>query len=114
MWEIMNKQQMDKIIAQLEEHLNSGGDWEKMETYIDGVEIIKYPSTKSRSAILGVEINPIKDGKKIKRKGLNISNEEQLVLFGEYLMNDDLIELIKIMDQINGTQPPMEAKKLEF
>jgi len=38
---------MADIQAQLEEHLEKGKDWEKMETPISGVYVVKVPATKT-------------------------------------------------------------------
>ena len=77
---------MANIEAQLKDHLKSGADWEKMETPIEGVNVVKVPATKTRPALLFLEINPLKDnGQPLKvylRKTLeldyNISGAPQL------------------------------------
>ncbi|KKK62166.1 hypothetical protein LCGC14_3007050 [marine sediment metagenome] len=43
---------MSTIGEQLKEHLKNGRDWEKMETPIPGVYVMKVPGTKSRKAML--------------------------------------------------------------
>jgi len=60
---------MADIEKELKEHLDKGKDWEKMETPIEGVMVVKVPATKTRPALLFLEINPIINGKPLKEKG---------------------------------------------
>ena len=93
---------MTEIQAQLKEHLKSGKDWEKMETPVDGVYVVKVPATKTRPSLLFLEVNPLKDdGKPMKRKGLFIGSYEMLVKFGEALNDDKVFQLIKELEQVN-------------
>lgn len=93
---------MTSIRDQLKEHLENGDNWEKMETPIQGVYIVKVPKTKTRKAMLYLEINPLNDnGKPLKRKGLFINSKEMLLSFTEALNNEKSFLLISIIDQIN-------------
>ena len=93
---------MSEIQGQLKDHLNNGQDWEKMETPIDGVNIVKVPATKTRPALLFLEINPLKeDGKPMKRKGLFVANKEMFVKFMEVLNDDNTFKLIQELERIN-------------
>ena len=107
---------MADIQAQLKEHLQNGQDWEKMATPIPGVHVVKVPATKTRPALLFLEINPLKDdGKPLKRKGLFVGNKEMLIKFSESLADDKVYQLVQEIEQVN----PIEAhngvkKKLEM
>ena len=93
---------METIEAQLKEHLKSGNDWEKMETPIEGVNVVKVPATKTRPALLFLEINPLKDnGQPLKRKGLFVGSKEMLIKFGEALNDDKTFQLIGELEKIN-------------
>lgn len=93
---------MPEIQNQLKEHLKNGQDWEKMETPVQGVFVVKVPATKIRPAILQLEINPITDdGKPMKRKGLFVGSKEMLVKFSEALSDDKVYQLIGELEQIN-------------
>ncbi len=93
---------MADIQAQLKSHLSDGKDWEKMETPIEGVFVVKVPATKTRPALLFLEVNPLKDdGKPMKRKGLYISSKEMLIKFGEALNDDKVFELIQNLEAVN-------------
>ena len=94
--------QIADINTQLKEHLEKGEDWEKMETPVEGVSVIKVPATKTRPALLFLEINPLKaDGRPLKRKGLFVSNKEMLIKFSETLTDDKTFQLISEFEQVN-------------
>ena len=97
---------MTDIKTQLKEHLKNAGDWDQMETPIPGVFVVKVPGSKTRPPMLFLEINPLKDGRPMKRKGLFISDFEMLVKFSESLNDDNTLKLIKELEQVN----PKEAK----
>ena len=93
---------MADIEAQLKVHLRDGKDWEKMDTPIEGVSVVKVPATKTRPALLFLEINPIKeDGKPLKRKGLFVGSKEILLKFSEALNDDKTFQLIGELEKIN-------------
>lgn len=103
---------------QLIEFLKNGDAWEKMETEIDSVFIVKVPGPKSNpedGARLMIEVNPIDDsGKPKKRKGLFISGYEMYVQFVEALNEDSLPKLIKTLEEINPVKKATKRKKLSM
>jgi hypothetical protein len=96
---------IDKVLREL---LETGKDWEKIETDIPGVFVVKIPGTKSHGPRLMVEVNPINKETKQpkKRKGLYISDFEMYLQFQEALTQDEVPALIKTIDEIN---PAIEA-----
>lgn len=107
---------MADIQTQLKDHLSKGNDWEKMETPVPGVFVVKVPATKTRPALLFLEVNPLKeDGKPMKRKGLFVGSKEMLVKFSEALSDDKVYQLIGELEQVNPTVKGAGAsKKLEM
>lgn len=105
---------MADIEAQLKNHLEKGADWEKMETPIPGVFVVKIPATKTRGPLLNVEINPVKDGKPMKRKGLFVRNYEMFIKFREALEDDKLTVLVKEIESVNPTSNKNGTKKLKM
>lgn len=92
----------EKLINALEEHLEKGSDWGKIETDIPGVFVVKIPATKTRPAKIMVEVNPVDEmGKPKKRKGLFVSDFEMYVQFLEALNDDKVGKLIKVVDSVN-------------
>ena len=107
---------MADIEAQLKAHLKNAADWEKMETPVPGVSVVKVPATKTRPSLLFLEINPLKeDGKPMKRKGLFVGSKEMLIKFGEALEDDKVFQLIGELEKINPKGATTGAvKKLEM
>jgi hypothetical protein len=106
---------MASIEAELRDHLKNGKDWEKMETPIEGVSVVKVPATKTRPPLLFLEINPIVGGKPLKRKGLFVGTKEILIKFGEALNEDKTFQLITEMEKVNPKIAKSGAtKKLDF
>ncbi|TFG17772.1 MAG: hypothetical protein EU531_02440 [Promethearchaeota archaeon] len=107
---------MADIEAQLREHLKNGKDWEKMATPVGGVSVVKVPATKTRPALLFLEVNPLKeDGKPMKRKGLFVGSKEMLIKFGEALNDDKVFQLIGEIEKVNPERSTNDsAKKLKM
>ncbi len=107
---------MADIKAQLKEHLQNGKDWEKMETPIDGVYVVKVPATKIRPSLLFLEINPLTDdGKPMKKRGIFVGDREMLIKFSETLSDDKVYQLIGELEKVNPeVKGAGSTKKLEM
>ncbi len=106
---------MADIQAQLNDHLANAKEWGKMETPIPGVYVVKVPETKTRPAMLFLEINPLKqDGTPMKKKGLFVSDFEMLVKFSEALTDDKVVRLIKELEEVNPDRKTKKSKKLKM
>jgi len=106
---------MSSIEAQLKDHLENAKDWEKMETPVEGVSVVKIPATKTRPALLFLEINPLKDnGNPMKKRGLFIGSKEMLIKFSETLNDDKTFQLIRELEKVNPEIANNKAKKLKM
>ncbi|MFX1388982.1 MAG: hypothetical protein ACFE9Z_02835 [Promethearchaeota archaeon] len=107
---------MADIQTQLKEHLKSGKNWAKMATPVPGVFVVKVPETKTRPALLFIEINPLKsDGNPMKRKGLFIRNKEMYLAFKEALEEDAIFTILQNIEAVNPEEKGATAtKKLEM
>ena len=106
---------MSDIQTQLKEHLGKGNDWEKMDTPVPGLSVVKVPATKTKPALLFLEVNPLKeDGKPLKRKGLFIGSKEILIKFSETLNDDKTFQLIGELEKGNPEVTGAATKKLEM
>ncbi len=107
---------MAEIKKQLKDHLENAADWEKMETPVPGVFVVKVPATKNRPSLLFLEVNPLKDdGKPLKRKGLFVGNKEFLVKYSEALSDDKVYQLINEIEKVNPEVKSAGAtRKLEM
>ena len=103
------------VQKQLEKFLGTAKDWEKMDTPIKGVNVVKVPATKTRPALLFLEINPLREnGKPMKRKGLFIGDQEMYIKFMETLQDDKVYQLIKELEDINPSREKGNKKKLKM
>ena len=100
----------------LRDHLKNGADWEKIETDVPGVFIVKIPGTKNRSGRLMVEINPVDSttGMPKKRKGLFVADFEMYLQFREALEDDRVAKVIKTLNEINPPEEGKQKKKIEL
>ena len=103
------------IQKQLTDHLEKAEDWEKMDTPIEGISVVKVPATKTRPALLFLEVNPLREnGTPMKRKGLFVRNKEMLIKFGEALNDDQVFKLIQEIEQVNPKGLKNKVKKLDM
>jgi len=91
------------MLEALKEFLDKGKDWEKLETDIAGVFVVKIPGTKTRGARLMVEVNPVDKatGQPKKRKGLFVSDYEMYLQFREALEQDEIPALLQTLEDVN-------------
>lgn len=103
-----NKLTRMKISENLRSFLEGAEDWERKQTSLPGVSIIRLPSTKTRPASLAIEINPLdQNGRPMKKKGIMIMNREEVKAFSEIFASEKLIALIDAMETV------MPEKKLQ-
>ncbi len=107
---------MTDISSQLKEHLEEGKDWERMNTPVPGLFVVKVPATKTRKARLNLELSPLKnDGTPLKKKSLFIGGEEMFIKYSEMFSNDKAYQIIREIEQINKIQMVIKpSKKLEM
>ncbi len=107
---------MTDISSQLKEHLEEGKDWERMDTPLPGLFVVKVPATKTRKARLNLELSPLKnDGTPLKKKSLFIGGEEMFIKYSEMFSNDKAYQIIREIEQINKKQMIIKpSKKLEM
>lgn len=89
------------IAESLKTFLASGGDWERKNTSVPGISIIRLPKTRNRPASLGIEINPLgKTGTPMKKRGLLILSAEEVLAFRELFGNEKLHALIQAIETV--------------
>ncbi len=89
---------------ELTKFLNEGEDWEKMNTNIPGIFIVKVPSYRNKQPPkLMIEVNPVTDGgKQMKRKGLYLSSLKDYLKFYDLLSDTEkMTSIMRIIEQIN-------------
>ena len=81
--------------------IEEGQDWERKNTSVKGVSIIRLPATKNRPASLAIDINPIGDhGLPMKKKGIMIMNATELAAFRATFTNEKIDGLIKALEEV--------------
>ena len=91
----------------LTEFLKTGKDWSRLATTVPGIFVLKLPAYKGSPSRLAVELNPVDEtGKPKKRRGLVLRSMDELEEFGELLMNE---KLTKLMDMLESVNPKVEA-----
>ena len=91
----------------LTEFLKMGKDWSRLATTVPGVFVLKLPSYKGSPSRLAVELNPVDEtGKPKKRRGLVLRSTAELEEFRELLQNEKLTKLMSMLDSVN---PKVEA-----
>ncbi|HII77061.1 MAG TPA: hypothetical protein HA264_08555 [Methanolinea sp.] len=81
--------------------LEGGEDWERKNTSLKGVSIIKLPGTKSRAPSLAIEVNPVNEkGAPMKKKGIMIMSASELSAFREIFSNPKVDGLIRSIEEI--------------
>ncbi|MCU0632244.1 MAG: hypothetical protein MUC66_04620 [Methanolinea sp.] len=81
--------------------LESGEDWERKNTSVKGVSIIKLPGTKSRAPSLAIEINPVNEkGVPMKKKGVMVMSGGELSAFRDIFSSPKVDGLIRTIEEI--------------
>ncbi|MCD6538923.1 hypothetical protein J7L18_10025 [Candidatus Bathyarchaeota archaeon] len=87
--------------------LKTGKDWSRLATTVPGIFVLKLPAYKGSPSRLAVELNPVDEaGKPKKRRGLVLRSMAELEEFRELLMNE---KLTKLMDMLESVNPKVEA-----
>ena len=86
--------------------LKTGKDWSRLATTVPGI-FLKLPAYKNSPSRLAVELNPVDEaGKPKKRRGLVLRSMAELEEFRELLQNEKLTKLMSMLDSVN---PKVEA-----
>src|SRR5919199_1670909 len=85
--------------------LREGQKWDKKTTNIEGVFLLKLPTSKQRPSSIAIEVNPTNttsSGSVITRKkGIIIRDGSELEQFNQLLSNPKVIELAKKIETVN-------------
>jgi len=90
-----------ELTQTLKTFIEEGQDWERKNTSVKGVCIIRLPATKNRAASLAIDINPIGEhGLPMKKKGIMIMNAAELAAFKTVFANEKVDSLIKALEEV--------------
>jgi hypothetical protein len=86
--------------------LNEGKDWDRKQTNVPGVFLLKLPAFRSRPACIAIEIDAFgrSGGGANRRRGLIIRSKEEIEQLSHILNNDKVIELASALEKVNPVQ----------
>jgi len=101
-YKIMSTDQKDKRLL---EFLENGKDWERKQTNIPGVFLIRLPQFRSRPACIGVELDALnRGGGGNRRRGIILRTSEELQQLLDIVTNKKLSELTSSIEKVNPVQ----------
>lgn len=101
-----------ELVESLKEFIEEGQDWERKNTSVSGVSIIRLPQYKNRPASLAIDINPVGEtGLPMKKKGIMIMSTHELQAFREVFKNEKLDNLMKTLEDVTGKKPAGKTAK---
>jgi hypothetical protein len=90
-----------ELVDTLRTFLESGDDWERKQTSVPGLSIIKLPKTRTRPASLALELNPVgENGLPMKRKGYMVMNTTELAALRSLVTNDKVDSLFTAITEV--------------
>jgi len=90
-----------ELTQTLKTFIEEGQDWERKNTSVKGVSIIRLPATKNRPASLAIDINPVgENGLPMKKKGIMIMNAAELAAFRVAFTNEKVDSLITALEEV--------------
>jgi len=107
----MSVEQKDK---RLTEFLENGKDWERKQTNIPGVFLIRLPQFRSRPACVGVELDVLnRGGGSSRRRGIILRTTAELQQLMDVINNKKLLELTSSMEKVNPAQQSSSGANLD-
>lgn len=90
-----------ELTKTLKDFIEEGADWERKQTSLKGVSLIRLPATKNRAASLAIDINPVgENGLPMKKKGIMIMNAAELAAFRATFNNEKVDNLIAALEEV--------------
>ncbi|ACL16157.1 hypothetical protein [Methanosphaerula palustris] len=90
-----------ELVDTLRTFLESGDDWERKQTSVPGLSIIKLPKTRTRPASLALELNPVgENGLPMKRKGYMVMNTTELAALRSLVTNEKVDSLFTAITEV--------------
>lgn len=107
----MSDEQKDKRLA---DFLANGKDWERKQTNVPGVFLIRLPQFRSRPACIGVELDVLnRGGGSNRRRGIIIRTTGELRQLMEVINNGKLLELTTSIEKVNPVQQANTGANLD-
>ena len=96
----------ETVDNRLKDFLNEGRDWERKQTNVPGIFLLKLPAFRSRPACIAMEIDALGrgGGGGNRRRGLIIRSKQEIDQLSNILTNDKVIELASSVEKVNPVQ----------
>lgn len=113
----MTKETVDD---RLRDFLNEGKDWERKQTNVPGIFLLKLPAFRSRPACIAMEIDAMGQGGGggNRRRGLIIRTKDDIEQLSNILTKDKVIELASAVEKVNpnrtGTSSTVDSEVFEI
>ena len=89
------------ITESLRAFMETGEDWERKNTSLKGVSIIRLPKTKTRPASLAIDVNPLNEkGVPIKKRGIMIMSRAEMLAYKELFTSEKLDSLLTTIENV--------------
>ena len=101
----------ERVDNRLTDFLKEGNDWERKQTNVPGVFLLKLPAFKSRPPCIAIEIDALGQGGGggNRRRGLIIRTKEDMEHLSNILNNDKVIELASAVEKANPIKTSMSS-----
>ena len=107
----MSTDQKDKRLV---EFLENGKDWERKQTNVPGVFLIRLPPFRSRPACIGVELDVLNRGGGSNRKrGIILRTKDELNQLLDIVTNKKLGDLTSSIEKVNPIQQASMGANLD-
>ncbi len=96
----------ETVDHRLTDFLKEGKDWERKQTNVPGVFLLRLPAFRSRPACIAIEIDMLGrgGGGGNRRRGLIIRSKEEIQQLSKILNNDKVWELASAVETVNPVQ----------
>jgi hypothetical protein len=107
---------MENIETKLKQFLGDGKDWERKQTNIPGVFLLRLPAFRSRPECVAIEIdvtNRAGGGGGSRRRGIIIRSREEIQDLSKIFENSKLIDLAAALEKINPPQAKSSTSTID-
>ena len=96
----------ETVDDRLTDFLREGKDWERKQTNVPGVFLLKLPAFRSRPACIAIEIDALGQGAGggNRRRRLIIRSKKEIEQLSNILDNDKVIDLASAVETVNPVQ----------
>lgn len=107
----MSTDQKDKRLV---EFLENGKDWERKQTNIPGVFLLRLPQFRSRPTCIAVELDVLnRGGGNNRRRGIILRTSEELKQLLDIVTNEKVTELTSSVEKVNPVKQATAGANLD-